>query len=317
MAIVPPVDQSYNDFTFFASEDPAFTLHKIMIVTDTEALTPNTPDSSTIVLDNQVAIPTSFFTPLTTNIAGKHYAITQIGLQPGPHSLRTNMVAEKAFTILMYGIGTVDSYGYTAGTLLKPLRAITAMSGDHPLPGIVRFRNSLSQAFYPDSMVVVMDHPEDAAFGVRVKESIYDIDRMDVAQEGVLHLASGAPLTTTVHGRVLMYGHSPQWSDLEPSVLPFVLRPAASVADRTQNGVLSIYPNPMATTATLSLRSNARDMRIQLVDELGRSVRTISAGASQNDITIARDGLPAGCYQVQVTSQSSGIREHYSLIVTN
>lgn len=318
MAIVPPVDQSYDDFTFFASEDPAFTLHKIIIVTDTEALLAARPDSSSIRLDNRFDLPSQFFHYLPTTINGKAYAVTELTLAPGSHSLRTALPAERAFTILMYGIGIVDSYGYTAGTLLKPLRAITPVVDGSATPNVVRFRNALNQAVYPDSITVVLDNPGFATLGVHVKETIYDIDRMGVGVEHAAHVVTDRPFENVITGHLLFYSHTAQWTDLEPSVLPFTLRPQASLDANTHYARVSLAPNPMTTMATARIElPEPGDLSIRVFDELGRLVRTVGvlANSMGGEYTFARGEMAAGCYQLEVVSSRLGIRERRALVV--
>jgi hypothetical protein len=228
--------------------------------------------------------------------------------------------AERAFTILMYGIGVVDSYGYTAGTLLKPLRAITPVVDGSATPNIIRFRNALNQAAYPDSMVVVLDNPAYSSLGVRLQESIYDVDRMGVGEERVVHIVTDRLLENTVTGHVLFYGHSAQWTDLQPSVLPFTLRPQSSVAASAVQAAIILAPNPMTSAATVKVDLAASaDLSVRIFDELGRLVRTVAdlGSTSGGAYTFARGELAAGYYQVEIISTHLGIRERRALVVKN
>ena len=97
LAVVPPVDQTYNDCTFFASADSAiFLLQKVIIVTDSAA-------QSGIIFDDTTPIPASTFTRIPVSSNGRRFFITEYQVQPGMHTLHTNLPPEHGFTALVYG----------------------------------------------------------------------------------------------------------------------------------------------------------------------------------------------------------------------
>ena len=74
-----------------------------------------------MVLDGQ-PIPPSSFSP----IAGTGFMYAQIALPQGTH----NISGAKPFGITIYGMGGVDSYAYTGGTLLNLKFTPAVLAGD-------------------------------------------------------------------------------------------------------------------------------------------------------------------------------------------
>ena len=319
LAIVPSVDQTFNNYTFFASTDPVFTLQKVIIATDIAA-------QSSIIYDNGAAIPTAAFTTLPASSGGRQFALSEFGVAPGAHNLYTNLPPEQGFTILMYGYGLVDSYGYTAGLLLKPLTTLqlnplpTTYGGRHS--NEVNFHNTTNAAVYLDSAVFTPDLSACQLFGIHSQENVAtEIGRLGVGEGTALHLVSKQQLTTSVSGKLHIYSHTPQWHDILPSEISYTLYPdaVAGVSNGEQLSVsFSNYPNPfsMFTTISFSLPASG-DVSIVLYDELGRAVRTISSGefsAGPYSIRFERGNLPAGFYTCQIISDKLHIKQRVAMV---
>ena len=320
LAVVPSVDQTFNDYTFFASTDPHFSLHKVIIATDIAA-------QSSIVFDNGTAIPASVFTPILVSSTGRKFAITEYQVQPGIHTLHTNLPPEQGFTILMYGLGSVISYGYAAGLLLKPLTTLqlnplpTTYGGRHS--NEIDFHNTTNAAVYLDSAVFTPDLNADRQFRIHSQENVAtDIGRLAVGEGTAIHLISEQRLVKMpVSGTLRIYSHTPQWHDILPSETPYTLYPdaVAGVSNGEQMALsISNYPNPfsMFTTISFSLPASG-DLSIVLYDELGRVVRTISSGeysAGPYSIRFERGNLPSGFYTCQIVSDKLHIKERVEMV---
>ena len=320
LAVVPSVDQTFNNYTFFASSDPVFSLQKVIIATDTAA-------QSSIVFDNGSVLPSSAFTPLVASSDGRKFALIEFGVQAGAHTLRTNQLAEHGFTILMYGLGPVDSYGYTAGILLKPLTTLlvnptpTASFGRHS--NEIDFHNTTNAGVYLDSAVFTPDNGQCVGFGIHSQENVaLGIGRLDIAQAAQIHLVSDVPLTAPVSGVLRIYSHTPQWNDIHPSETSYTLYPDAladvSNGNTTHTIEITNYPNPFSAYTTISFSlPGSGDLSIVLYDELGRVVRRIASGefpAGPYSIRFDRDDLPAGFYTCQVVSERLNIKERMAIV---
>ena len=323
LAIVPPIEQSFNDLTFFASSDVTSfsSIQKVIIAT-------NAKSQNSIYLDDQL-LPSAFFTPLPVAVAGKSYSLLENGpLAPGPHHIKTAMDPDSAFTILCYGTGPVISYGYTAGSLMKPQRSVFikdndpyAMAKGHH-DNRIDFRNTCSDPAYLDSAVFTPLRIEDAQFGIHSIEDVaMDIGRMPVGAEAALHLTMDHPLTNPVVGTLSIYSHTPNWSELEPTTHVVTLMPEAfgSVAtSETLKLGVSSYPNPFSlyTNIQFSLPTPG-DVTLTLYDELGRKVRVIASGnfgAGPYTLRLERRTLPPGVYTCEITSERLNVKERVAIV---
>ncbi len=321
LAVVPPVDQTYNDFTFFASEDVNYTTQKVIIATDVRS-------QSSIVFDNGAALSPSFFKPLPVQAGGRSFSITQLGVGPGVHHLTTSNTPDMGFTILSYGLGNVISYGYTAGTLMKPLRSVK-IKDPSPLaiaPGKhtnrIDFYNTCCDPAYLDSARFVPDEAEDAIYGIRPAEDVaYSVGRMDIGGEASLHLTCNVGLGQPISGKLKIFSHTPNFTDLEPSELYMTLYPesfaAVSGAAATHLSLAS-YPNPFSLFTNIQFTLPATgDVTLTLYDEVGRVIRTIASGpfgAGPYSIRLERRDLPNGFYTCELTSAQLNIHERVPIV---
>ncbi len=73
-------------------------------------------------------------------------------------------------------------------------------------------------------------------------------------------------------------------------------------------GALKVYPNPFSTTATIEWQSNGIIQRIDLVDMLGQTVRTIEHPQGTS-VTLTRENLPSGIYFLKMYGDEALIRK--------
>ncbi len=113
------------------------------------------------------------------------------------------------------------------------------------------------------------------------------------------------------HAVTLRPGAFHIWTDMDVPSPPGNLGAVADEAGpagRASDGLVAVYPNPTAGRATLRLElSEPRDVRIDLVDALGRRVRTLADGAyagGRHDLAVDTAGLPTGVYAVVFGGQS-------------
>ena len=319
LAVVPAVDQSFNNYTFFAPDKLDYPLQKVIIVTDTLA-------QNSILFDGQ-ALPGRIFQKVPGSIGGHAYALTEYtGFNQGAHTITSMMPPEDGFTILSYGLGKVISYGYTAGILLVPKRAIgiqyppQAMGGHHT--NTIDFRNTAYQDAYLDSAVFIADNPKMRNLGIHVKERIaYDIGVLPVGQSAEIHLVSDDQLPAPVEGTLRIYSHLPSYMNLEPAEMPFTLYPDAEAGVAENNSpALSAFasPNPFSSYTTVNFSvPETGDITMVLYDELGRVVQQVASSefpAGPYSVRIERRGLPDGVYTCVITSQKLHINERVPIV---
>ncbi|HEY3875367.1 MAG TPA: hypothetical protein VGM92_07805 [Candidatus Kapabacteria bacterium] len=310
LAIVAPMGQTFNSYTFFLPRDTNFRYQSVIVAADTTC-------ARLISVDGQL-IPFSDFRP-AGSVNGTAYAIAEYPLAQGVHTISTPYPASEGFTILAYGDGVAVAYGYAAGSLLVPQRAVRI---DNPPQAIMAdsgaaldFRNTAYQPAYLDSARFIPNNEDDLAFGIHPLENItLDIGRMDIGAASELHLISEKPLSKPVSGVLKVYSHLPSFFAIEPAELPVMLEPASMAAVANQEASttsLSVSPNPFAASTTLrfTVPQNS-DVHISLFDELGRMVRQINCGevsAGIHSFTIARDQLPAGIYSCEIDAPKSAL----------
>jgi hypothetical protein len=322
-AIVPPVNQTYNDFTFFTSPDVSYTENYVAIAAELSAV-------GKIVLDGNL-IPTTSFTTITTALNGTNYAVATVSVPPGSHLIRTTNAPAQGFTILAYGFGKVDSYGYTAGAVLKPLRGIVATGGGlvpaasdaGSKKSTIHIRNILASELYLDSAVVELDGYAKHLYTATIHEPIdFDHSRMEMNEERDMHIDVTPPNTEPLTGTVKFYSHSPRWFDLASSDIRVqILPPVAngvSVGAQATN-ISTSYPNPFTgfTTITYTLDQKA-DLTLRVYDDLGRLVQELVNGenfAGTHSIRFEKTGLAAGHYTYELHSVKLGINERHSLVL--
>ena len=107
MIILSPVDQTRYDITFHVFDFPNISHNYLNVVTKTSCV-------STLRLDG--AVISSAFSQVPFDPS---YSYAQLSISPGSHRLIGN--EDCGFNAYVYGYGSYDSYGYSAGTSLDTL----------------------------------------------------------------------------------------------------------------------------------------------------------------------------------------------------
>lgn len=126
MILLNPVEQTLKDVTFFSAHQnfvpPGQTnvvLHFVNIIIDSKY-------KSTVKIDNQA--PASSF----TDIPGTNYAYLQENVTTSSATNPVHRVtADTTFSVLVYGYGNVESYGYNGGTNVKDLYQFASIQNQY------------------------------------------------------------------------------------------------------------------------------------------------------------------------------------------
>ncbi|MEJ7625671.1 MAG: gliding motility-associated C-terminal domain-containing protein [Ferruginibacter sp.] len=125
MIYISPIEQGIKKAVFYNTNESAITSNYVNIVLPTTGLTSLRIDGGSVFTD---VFPHPFLTGYTSV---RH----NLGGAAGQHIV----TSDSAFTAITYGLGSVESYGYNAGTLVKNLNA---------LPNIVNTLGNGSAAEY-------------------------------------------------------------------------------------------------------------------------------------------------------------------------
>ncbi|HEY6172104.1 MAG TPA: T9SS type A sorting domain-containing protein [Candidatus Kapabacteria bacterium] len=320
-AVIPPLNQTYNDFTFFISEDEGYNDNNYVIVVSEVSGIGN------VELDG-VKIPAISFQNIPTALGGKNYAIATLNVLAGPHRVYTPNMANNGVTILAYGFGNVDSYGYTAGALLKPLQGIIA--DDFTFAGVppgetprseIRFRSMLNEKVWLDS--AVMTNISNPRYTVRTKKNIaYDISSMTAGQKLAVEVEAFPPPDEILFGEMTVHHHTTKWRGLRPATVPFVIYPkqAASVnEDQFADRSVTVYPNPViGDNGSVTLRvEGSTSVKLRLYDATGREVLTIPSRRISSDETVnfPTRGLASGSYVLEVSMPELNRTERRHILI--
>lgn len=333
-ALVPPVEQTSNDFTYFISTDPLYTSNWLEIVTERSAVGTN---SSNITINPPApSLPSVSFknvaTPLRMpNGTLKFYSVAVMQQPGGVYHIHGGNADTNGFTILGYGFGSVDSYGYTAGSLLRVSTALWTDPGPIglPYPGkpsqpSFTIRNILGDSWvWLDSIrITYTSNPDNI-----------DVESVNVPMTyfGILHendtkrikLAPKTTPTNQITGVARIYHHTGNRYDLLPLEVDFTIAAgtAASVgAEKMAEGV-SVYPNPAQSGVALefSLPSASRGS-VRIFDALGRQVwgsssTTFTSG--ENVVHVDTRAMANGSYVYEITAAEAGFTVRGRLVVAH
>jgi gliding motility-associated-like protein len=109
MIYISPIEQGIKRAVFYTTDQSAINSNYINVIIPTGGLTSLTIDGSNTFTD-------VFAHP---NLAGYTCIRQNLGGTAGQHIIQS----DSAFTTITYGLGSVESYGYNAGTLVKNLSA--------------------------------------------------------------------------------------------------------------------------------------------------------------------------------------------------
>jgi len=326
LAIVPPLNESYNDFTYFISDDPNYfaTQQFLIIATDQN-------NKGILSIDNKI-VPALGFTDIPNfSFGGNHYTATTLNQTPGIHRI---VSPPSGFTILAYGWGNVISYDYTAGYLLKPISGIMPKSSHshsvapstvdrtpNPPPSIT-VKDILSERVYFDSARITYTQNK-KNISVRLKNDIaLETGTIESTEEKTLELTTSKPVEDVIAGNVRIWYHSRLWVDMLPVDFPFIITPQSQAdvnASQTAFTILENYPNPASGKTTVHFRIPSRAYAsVKIYDALGRTIRTVSQGivnSNDQDIQVSTKGITPGEYTLELVAPELGISEHRHLIV--
>lgn len=116
MFCLSPIDQAINSVTFYSTNQLAI---------ETNYITAIVPQSgmSTFVIDGSKSFDYTYPHP---NAPGYTVVVKQLPLTPMQHTAS----CDSLFTAIAYGLGTYESYGFNAGTLLKNLESVVKIKND-------------------------------------------------------------------------------------------------------------------------------------------------------------------------------------------
>ncbi len=320
-AIIPPLNQTYDDFTFFVSQDAVYTDNYVLIVTEKSGI-------GKIDIDG-VLLPTIAFQSVPTTLGGKSFAVATVNVLPGSHRIKTTNQTANGITILTYGFGNVDSYGYTAGSLLKPLQGIVA--DDNVFAGVapgetprseIRFLSIMNRKVWLDSAVVTeISNPR---YSVRTKKSLpYDISYLTGGQKMAVELEVFPPTNEVLYGTMQVHHHTTEWRGMRPATVPFVIYPQhqASVnTDEYSDRSVTVYPNPVVgDKGSVTLRvDRSTTAVIRLFDATGREVLSLPArqiNSREETLNFSTRGLTSGSYVLELSMPELNRTERRHIII--
>jgi hypothetical protein len=315
--IAPPLEQTYTDYTFFNSDDPIYLNHFAIVVTESSA-------KANILLDDEL-VPALAFRDLPPFTDGKQYSIARIGLSKGFHRLKTSNFMENGMVVMAYGMGFIDSYGYTAASLYRPTNSLRVVMADHSAPYPTRHDNELivenitDQTVYFESVAIELDGDASTKYSVKLRENlIFDIRTLGRQDQLKLHFDVSPPLTEQVTGRVRFGTSTSKWEGLYPSIAEFTLRPEtqASVNEYTRAGSVNVL-HTAQNGLVVELRELWGSTTVKLYDALGRRIKSLADGVTisgERSFVIQKDEIPAGYYVVEVrTGDSPSVRKGFTV----
>jgi hypothetical protein len=330
LAIVPPLDQTFNDLTYFISNDGVnYNLNAQYVIVATEL-----SGVGKVTIDD-IPIPAKAFTQIPYTVNGKKWAVSTVAQTPNIHRVKSPNLPVDGVTILAYGWGDVISYGYTAGSLLRPLTGVVKTPspeiGAIPVkpggskqvgPPSIDIRNIMADKIYFDSAKFTYTQNTEH-IDVRLKKDIaMETGTIETAEEKVLELATSAPVHEPITGNVRIWYHSRLYTDLWPADVPFTVTPESQAAVGGAAPlalVLESYPNPAAGRATVhfAIPSQAH-ASVKIYDALGRLVRVVIDGivnSGDHSVQVSTLGLIPGEYTLELASAELGITVHRKMIV--
>ncbi len=319
MIIAPPIEQTYTDYTFFNSDDPIYLQHFALIVTETSA-------KNSITLDGE-PVPAIAFRDLPPFSDGRRFSIARAGVSKGFHRLKSSSFMENGMVVMAYGMGFIDSYGYTAASLFRPTNSIRAVNSHHSSPSLTERKNELEirniteQTIFLDSSKVEIYGDAATKYSVRLRENVaFDISELGIREAVKLHFDVQPPLEEPISGVVKIATHTPKWMGIDWSHAELTLYPqsqASVEADARGNGV-ELKHDHSGRNLTISVSTERASTSVKLYDALGRRLGTIADNVSvtgHQDFVLQKDQLPNGYYFVEVTmDHSPSIRRGFSVV---
>jgi len=289
-ALVPPIEQTFNDLTFFASTDPVYqTGNYVMIVTESSGV-------GNITLD-ATPLPASAFTALPTAVGGKNYSIATVNIGGGAHRILSTNDAANGFTLLAFGVGMTT-------------------------PNVVKMQNLLASNVYLDSAFVSIDGQRTSHIKMRERVA-YDIGIISMGKVADLHLVPDATIDAPINAEVEIYYHCAAWAKMEPARTTMRIVPTAMAGVRPSGAkpqyLMENYPNPFSGSTTIEYALPERgDVTLRVYDALGRLVAdygTREENAGAHSVRLSGANLPAGQYVYELRSSKLNIQERRSMVI--
>jgi hypothetical protein len=305
--IVPPVDQTYNEFTFVNSTDDSYQQHFALVVTEITG-------KDRITLDGTQQ-PAIIFRDVPAFTDGSQYAVARIGIDRGFHTIKTLNNFDKGILLTTYGFGFVDSYGYTAGALFRPRIGIVRVDPSHSGPISERkneliIRNVTNEIIFFDSAQVILHGEAAKKYKVKLKENlIFNIREIKKGQELKLHFTVEPPLEEQITGTLRFRTHTPKWYQMDASTAEFTLNPEA-VADvqdpASAFGDVSLSHDASGTLANISVATTEPTaVTVRVFDATGRQALSVAEGlvvTGTEKFVINKHLFASGFYFVEVSS---------------
>ena len=114
MIYISPIEQGIKDAVFYNTNENSITSNYVNVIVPTSAL-------ASLQIDGASTFTDVFAHP---QLAGYTCVRQNFPSTPGQH----RVVCDSAFSAITYGLGSVESYGYNAGTLVKNLNAIPSFA---------------------------------------------------------------------------------------------------------------------------------------------------------------------------------------------
>lgn len=113
MIYISPIEQGIKKAVFYNTDESSISSNYVNVVLPTPGLASLTIDGNTTFTD-------VFAHPFLPGYSAVRH---NLGATPGQHIVQS----DSAFTAITYGLGSVESYGYNAGTLVKNLNALPSI----------------------------------------------------------------------------------------------------------------------------------------------------------------------------------------------
>jgi hypothetical protein len=316
--IAPPLEQTYINYTIFNSDDPIYLQHFALIVSETSG-------KNRVRLDDSL-VPPLAFRDLPQFSDGTQYSIARAGVGKGFHRLRTDNFMENGIVVMAYGMGFIDSYGYTAASLFRPTNALRAVKQEHSSPVLTPHKNELEIKNITDQ-TVFLDGAELELYGeaadkysVRLREDM-SFDIRELAPQGSvkLHFDVEPPLEEAIRGVVRVKTHTVKWTGMYDSNAEFDLYPASQAGLLAEAGdsEITLVHDPLGRSVTIAVQTDIGKVSIKLYDALGRRIMTVAdevGVTGQKNFIIQKDQLPSGYYFVEASiDHSPSVRKGFSI----
>jgi trimeric autotransporter adhesin len=192
MIYISPVEQGINNVGFYRNTLQSITTNYLTMVIPTGGL------SSLVMRDGATIITPDFTYPHPQNaLTGRNYTVVVKRWTSAQQQV--TVTSDSSFTGITYGLGSVESYGYNAGTLVKTLRALGSISNTLsptggnadftcakapftfaaylPLrPDSIRFQFSTVPGLTPNAdVVMIAPVPNDSVFINGVKHYVFRV----------------------------------------------------------------------------------------------------------------------------------------------